>query len=389
MRILEIETFGRGGLLHYAYNLSGALAERGHRVTLLTSADYELERLDGVAGVDVVRLLARFTVRNRHWLKGHGLQLARSFEALFDALGAFSFARRLQPDVIHFHSTNRSALVYLPLLRRLDVPVVVTAHVVTPHERIRFQGSIYRRLHRLGRLVIAHSEFDRSRLLDEFALDPEGVVVIPHGDYQFFDAGEVPVDRAAARGSLGLGPQDEVILFFGYIREYKGLDVLLEAWPTVVERCPRARLLIAGDPSRLPHARRDELESWAARLGAVSRFEYIPFAEVGRYFMAADVLAMPYRHLSQSGVLYLALSLGLPVVATRVGALPEVLDDGDSALLVPAESPIALAKALVRLLEDSELRACLQRGGRRVVERHSWSSIAAATERAFANLIEG
>jgi 2-deoxystreptamine N-acetyl-D-glucosaminyltransferase/2-deoxystreptamine glucosyltransferase len=85
-------------------------------------------------------------------------------------------------------------------------------------------------------------------------------------------------------------------------------------------------------------------------------------------------------------VLFVALSLGLPVVATRVGALPEVLRDGESGLLVPPESPGALAGALVRALGDSDLRERLADGGRRVAARHSWPSIAEQTESAFASL---
>ncbi len=176
-------------------------------------------------------------------------------------------------------------------------------------------------------------------------------------------------------------------LFFGYIREYKGLDLLLEAWEAVRDSRPGARLVVAGDPVRLAPERREELEAWAVRLGAVARFEYIPFSDVARYFAAADVLVMPYRHISQSGVLYLALSLGVPVVATRVGALPEMLRDGDSAVLVPLESPSALAEALIRVLGDPGLRDRLAEGGRRVAKEHSWPSIAERTERAFVRLL--
>ena len=108
---------------------------------------------------------------------------------------------------------------------------------------------------------------------------------------------------------------------------------------------------------------------------------------MARYFRAADVLVMPYRHISQSGVLYLALSLGVAVVATSVGALPEVLRDGESALLVPPESPADLARALARALADDGLRSRLVAGGREVAEHHSWPAIAECTEQAFAGLI--
>lgn len=175
-------------------------------------------------------------------------------------------------------------------------------------------------------------------------------------------------------------------MFFGYIREYKRLDLLLEAWPAVVEARPAARLVVAGDPVRLSRERRDELERWAERLGAVHRFGYVPFGDVRRYFAAADALVMPYRHISQSGVLYLALALGVPVVATRVGALPEMLRDGEDALLVPPESPADLPRALIRLLGDAGLREQLAAGGRRIAQEHSWPSIAEQTERTFLRL---
>jgi glycosyltransferase involved in cell wall biosynthesis len=388
MRILEIETFGRGGLIHYAYNLSCALAERGHEVTLLTASGYELGEWRPPAGLRLVTTIAGFTNRNASKIPPPLLGPVRSLEAGLDALRVARFGRRLRPDVIHFHSTNTSALVYLTRLRRLGIPIVATAHVVTPHERIRFQDAIYRRIHLLSHLRIAHSEADRRRLQEEFDIGPESVAVIPHGEYGFFDAGPEPSDRDSARQSLGLSARDKVALFFGYIREYKGLDVLLEAWPRVVRELPDARLVIAGDAGRLPESRRRELLDRASRCGAICRFEYIPFSDVARYFRAADVLAMPYRRISQSGVLYLALSLGVPVVATNVGALPEVLRDGESALLVPPDSPPDLARALERSLKDVELRRRLAEGGRQVAESHSWPAIAARTEEAFARLVE-
>lgn len=388
MRILQIETFGRGGLTHYAYNLSCALAERGHEVTLVTTAAYELEGRSLPANVRVVKVIARRKRRIGGARPAFARRLARRVEAVVDAWVVARLARRLRPDVIHLHCTNPISLWYLILLRRLRATLVATAHVITPHERIPLQEAIYRRIHDIGQLVIAHSDFDRRRLVEEFAVDPERVVVIPHGEYGFFGQGAERGDRETARRSFGLEPGEEVALFFGYIREYKGLDLLLEAWPTVEEARPGARLLVGGDPVRLDPARRQELESWATRLGAVLRFDYVPFSEVSRYFGAADLLVMPYRHISQSGVLYLALALGVPVVATRVGALPEVLQDGDSALLVPPESPAALAEALIRVLGDAELRERLAAGGRRVAEEHSWPAVAERTESAFDRLAD-
>ncbi len=388
LRILEIETFGRGGLTHYAYNLSMALAQRGHHVTLVTAACYELEgRHDLPANLEIIKAIGRGDHRFAAALPSFLRRPWRQGEAIYDGLAVAALARRLRPDVIHLHCTNQIALLYLRALRLLGRPLVATAHVVTPHEPIPFQDAIYRRIHRLGDLIIAHSAFDRQRLVDEFAVEPQRLTVIPHGEYGFFgDHGASPgalPEKLEVRDSLGLGQQDEVVLFFGYIREYKGLDLLFEAWPRVVAARPSARLLVAGDPVQLSAERRGQLENWGERLGAVQELSYIPFSDVGRYFTAADLLAMPYRHISQSGVLFLALSLGLPVVATRVGALPGMLSDGDNALLVAPESPEALAQALIRGLADAELRRRLAAGGRRLAAEHAWPSIAERSEEAF------
>jgi D-inositol-3-phosphate glycosyltransferase len=388
MRILEIETFGRGGLIHYVHNLSSALAARGHDVTIATSTAYELDARKLPSNVRLIKATARVTHRERAWLPAGLLGPARKVEAIVDACAVAWLAHRLRPDVVHLHSTNPIALAYLMLLRRLGLPVAVTAHVVTAHERTPVQDAVSRRIHETSPLVIAHSDFDRRRLLEEFAIDPDRVVVIPHGEYGFFGHDATVPDREAARRSLGLEPHHEVALFFGYIREYKGLDLLFDAWPAIVEARPAARLVVAGDPVRLDAARRAQLEDWATRLGAIYRFAYVPFSDVTRYFAAADAIVMPYRHVSQSGVLFLALSLGLPIVATRVGGLPEVLRDGESALLVEPESPAALAQALARVLADADLRRRLSDGGRRVAGRHSWTSIAEQTESAFRQLID-
>jgi glycosyltransferase involved in cell wall biosynthesis len=114
----------------------------------------------------------------------------------------------------------------------------------------------------------------------------------------------------------------------------------------------------------------------------------VPFSEVSTLHVPPPiVLALPYRHVSQSGVLFLALARRLPVVASRVGALAEVLRDEESALLVEPESPPALANAIRRALDDERLRQRLAEGGRAVAAEHSWPEIARLTEQVFEQVV--
>ena len=184
----------------------------------MTASSYELGDREVPPNLRLATPIARFSDRARETLPPSVVRWAVKLEVLKDSITVATMARRLRPDIIHFHSTNTSALAYLTLLRRLGVPLAVTAHQVTPHEPITFQKALHRRLHRLSDLTIAHSDFDRRRLLEEFAVTSDRVAVIPHGEYGFFDQGVEPLDRRAARRDLGLQPDDEVALFFASTR---------------------------------------------------------------------------------------------------------------------------------------------------------------------------
>ncbi|REK08474.1 MAG: glycosyltransferase [Acidobacteria bacterium] len=398
LEVLEVETFGSGGLAHYADNLARALAAQGHRVALLTTRVRELDAVTpdrGAGSGDGARILRRLApwaqrLERSPRLVASGL---RKLEALLDAVRIAVTVLRTRPGIVHLHCTNPAALVHA-LLVRLVAPLsggprlVATSHVVLPHEPMPLQRQVFGSLYRLCHAVIAHSRHDRDRLIGELGVDPSRVAVIPHGDYGFFasqDAG-IAEKRQSARSDLALGEGDEVALFFGYVREYKGLDVLLDAWPEVAARRPRARLVVAGDPVRLPPERRRELRARAEGLGAVVHLEYVPFERVESYFAAADVLVLPYRRVSQSGVLYLALALGLPVVASRIGAWSEMLADGENALLVEPQSPGEIADAVASVLADPALGQRLAAGGRALAAEHSWPRVAERTAELFAAL---
>lgn len=257
-------------------------------------------------------------------------------------------------------------------LRRRGVTVLGLVHNAIPHERRL--GDLALGRYALGAMdgLIAMSEQvagDVSRLGVHVPLR-----TVAHPTYNGF--GEA-VSRARAREALGLPARAPVFLFFGFVRPYKGLHVLLDAWGGVVGRVPDARLVVAGEF----YADEGAIRAQAAPLGDSVRFDadYIPDDRVGLYFSSADAVVQPYVTATQSGVAQIAFHFGRPVITTDVGGLAEVVPDGEAGLVVPPEDPVALGDALVRFVED-DLADTLEAGVQRAREAYSWDRVAEAVE---------
>lgn len=255
--------------------------------------------------------------------------------------------------------------------RRNGTRVVLVCDNLVPHEPKFYDGFCTRWMLREsdGYLVMSDAV---ERDLD--ALKPGAPRRrVPHPFYAQFDRGRFT--RESARAKLGLA--GDVALFFGYVRHYKGLDTLLEAWPKVRERRPGATLVVAGEFYEKPD--RYEALAKAAGEGAVRMLNrYIPDDEVEALFRAADVTVLPYRSATQSGVTHVAYALGCPVIATRVGGIAETVREGETGLTAPPEDPAALAAAVAGFFERG-LGAAMAPHIARLQAEHSWAALAAST----------
>ena len=196
-----------------------------------------------------------------------------------------------------------------------------------------------------------------------------------HPLYSQFDRGAWT--RASARQRLGLSPGDEVALFFGYVRRYKGLDTLLEAWKQVRARRP-ATLLVAGEFYEDPAPYRALARAAGGEPSVRLLDHYLQDDEVEAVFRAADVAVLPYRSATQSGVTHVAYALGVPVITTDVGGLSETVVAGETGLVVPPENPEALARSIVRFFEE-RLGEGMRAGVEALKREHSWESLAHRT----------
>jgi glycosyltransferase involved in cell wall biosynthesis len=226
---------------------------------------------------------------------------------------------------------------------RLRVPVIFICHNVLPHETNAWMARIVRSALGLADGFVVHSEADRGRLL---GLRPGAPVIrcpiAPHPSLPPFRG-----TRRAARAELGIGGRSPVFLFFGFVRPYKGLDLLLDAMTLVTARRPGAALLVVGEfwePVEKTRRRIRELN-----LGDSVRIvdRYVGNEEVGVYFAACDAVVLPYRSATQSGVPQMAASLGRPAVVTDVGGLAENVRRTGMGRVVPPGDPAALARAML------------------------------------------
>lgn len=188
---------------------------------------------------------------------------------------------------------------------------------------------------------------------DLLSLKPDArYVKLAHPVYEIF--GE-RVDRKQAREDLNIPSDAPTILFFGYIRKYKGLDILLRAMPKLVERYPEIRLIVAGEfygDEAEYRALISELKILAKNL--VLATDYIPNEEVAKYFSASNAVVLPYRSATQSGIVQIAYNFDVPVIATPVGGLPEIVIDGKSGFITRDSSPDAVTEKVIQFFDQNK-----------------------------------
>lgn len=360
-----IEPDGQGGLAHFAYEMCQALAAEGHHVRLITAGDYELLHFPHTFAVEASMRLWRRTGAST---AGFGVisritrLVRRSWRGVKLTVEWMRVIWRLvrdPPDVVLFSEMLYPHLLFAPLALSLrGVTVAQICHELTGPERDQRGGGIHRHAGPLRQLMARQfdavfflSEAARSAFHADFDFPREKTLKVPHGSQSVFS--HAPSNASRLRQKLGLEEHEAVVLFFGSIRPYKGLDELVEAFARCKSRY-RARLLVAGRPHKF--AELGELADRISDLGLKERvilnFNYIPLEDVAEYFELARVVALPYRSATQSGVLHLAYGFGKPVIATDVGGLSEDVIHGETGLLVPQADIAALAGAIDALCND-------------------------------------
>lgn len=370
---------------HYSAALVEHLALLGCDAWLWVSQRPGRSQSYGKLGGRVVTPAWLGRVNRLSWLGG-SVRVVRGLAYLADLMSLPRIARAY--DVLHLQwlvllSWSALEVRIVESLRARGVPVVITAHNVEPHE-----GAGPGEMGRLKRLyasvsaILVHAGSLREELLRQFGVEGGKVYVVPLGPMHRPLRARRPMRESRARVEAPL------LLQFGVIRPYKGIEVLLRAMPVIRSRFPKVRLLVVGRP--LGNSSHGLLSlHQELHLGDCCRlcFDFVPDAELEDLIDQADLAVFPYLHASQSAAVVSAMSRACPVVASGVGGIPELIRDGIDGYLVQPGDPRALADRVIQALEDPAREQIGKSGQERVFRDFSWFEAARRTVEVYRTVI--
>lgn len=388
---IEVGLLTGGRDRHYACGLAMALSSIGVSLDVIGS--------DGVDSPEL-HSTPRLKFLNLYDVGQGSTSLSRAYGLLLHYVRLIRYAVTAKPLIFHilwndrFQFFDRTVLMlYYKLLQK---KIVFTAHNVNAGKR-DVNDSLLNRLtlriqYRLVDHVFVHTQKMKNELVEEFGVKEHAITVIPYGiNNSVPDTILTPV---GARERLGIRGDEKIILFFGNIGPYKGVEFLVAAFQRLACKHADYRLIIAGK------LRGGAEKYWEDIQNAISsdvnygriiqKIEYIPDEETELYFKAADVLALPYAQIYQSGVLFLGYSFGLPVVATDVGSLADEVVEGRTGFVCRPCDPVELANTIETYFESDLFKGLNTR--RQEIradanERHSWDVVGETTRTVYEELL--
>lgn len=381
-----------GGDRPYVFGLATALMSAGATLDIIGSDEVDFPEFHNQPGVNFFNL--RGDQRPDASFARKIFRVSRYYARLI------LYAATARPKTFHILWNNkietfdRTLLtLYYKLLRK---QVVLTAHNVNEAKRDSKDTPLNRLTlriqYRIADHIFVHTERMMLDLVEEFGVRQHRVTVIPFGINNAVP--NTQTTTIEARRRLGIRDGERAILFFGRIRPSKGLEYLIQAFQQIMSKHEGYRLIIVGRPTNCEAywaTLRESILEDVQKGRVVLRADFTPDAETEVYFKAADVLVLPYRQIYQSGVLFLAHSFGLPVLATDVGSLKDEIVEGKTGYIFKSEDPGDLAKAMERYFA-SDLYANLHNRRQEIRDysaaRHSWDVISQVTMRVYADLLQ-
>ena len=379
-----------GGDRPYAYGLATELMAKGVRLDLIGSDDLDCPEFHHKPGIRFLNL--RGDQRPDAGLTRKAARVSKFYAKLIH------YAATAEPKIFHILWNNKFLFFDRTLLtlyyKLLGKRIILTLHNVNVGKRDSMDSPLNRfslRIqYRLADHFFVHTEKMKHELMQDFAVEDARITVIPFGINNAVSQTSLTPSEAKTR--LGIRHDKRTILFFGNIAPYKGLEILISAFQQI-PRHDDFQLIIAGRPKgseRYWIAIQESIEKDIQSGRVLMRSDYIPDDETEIFFKAADVLVLPYRHVYQSGVLFLGYSFGLPVIAADVGSLRDEIVEGKTGFVFGPGDPDDLAKTIERYFASdlyTDLKSRRPEIREYAMKSHSWDVVGQQTVNVYANLL--
>jgi len=313
----------------------------------------------------------------------------------YNPLSGLKAGIELKGDVLHLQWWISSLfIVIFPVLllaKLKNIKIVISVHNILPHERgkflLLFDNIANKLVFPFANKFIVHNNRNKDSLIDFYNIDENKISVITHGVFDLIKKRDLT--QSEAKKHLKLPIDKKILLFFGYIRRYKGIDVLINAFTNLLTEMDDIFLLIVGQPIGENWEKYEKLIK-ENNIKDVVRVDlgFAPEDEIEYYFSAADIVVLPYTYLdTHGGVGALALTFKKPLVVSDVGGLPEYVDD-EKAIVKPNDVE-DLSHKLKNILQDDKLITKLSKDSANRARNLTWDDIAKKTIEAYRNAFNG
>lgn len=307
-------------------------------------------------------------------------------------LNIYKLIRKEKFDIVHFQFFRRRRIesLYFVMLKLIGIKLAHTVHDVTPLNENKLDHFFTLMVYKTADLLFVHSNSNKRALAQQINLNEDKIKAVPHGDFDKYILDQI-VTKPEARKFFGLTKEQNVLLFFGAIKEYKGLDILFNSLALASKKINNLTLIIAGmpDPVELKIEYKNSISKLPKEINVIFHDQFIPNEDIEKYFMASDVVVLPYRRISHSGVLHLAYSFGRPVIATNVGDFQETIDEGKSGFVLSSNSPENLSEKIIQTFSDRVKLEEMGKYARHLSEsKYSWKNSADLMKPIYENIIK-
>jgi glycosyltransferase involved in cell wall biosynthesis len=377
----------------YAFGLAMALAAEGIHQDVVGSDEIDSPEMHNTPRLKFLNLLEN--TRSSVSLVEKAIWVLRFYARLLRYVVSDA------PRILHILWNNKFQYFDRTLLtlfyKVLGKKIVLTVHNVNTGKRdgndSPWNRFTLRVQYRLVDHIFVHTEKSKNELLQEFGVGERHVSIIPFGINNAVP--NTKLSCAEARRQLGYKPGEKVILFFGAVRPYKGIEYLASAFVQLATRHPDYRLVIAGEPKKGTEEYVLGIQKILAAVDGAQvtqKLEFIPDEQTEVYFKASDVSVLPYTLVFQSGVLFLSYSFGLPVIASDVGSFKEDILEGETGFVCRPRDVHDLAATIEKYFE-SDLFSALDSGRRQIRDcanrRNSWRAVGETTRQVYTQLLKG